>query len=1267
MIMKKFLKMLLCAAFSAGLFFAFSCSMNADDDSGSSNESDQNETLASNASETADTTVTTPISENTFTFGGYSFDLVSGTAGFNAEGDLVVTSPSDGIAAALTADQTTALAEKYSSTTGFYVEAQLVPTSSYTGNKNFGIAGLISSDKKNFSYAGVCNGIRNQLGELPNTPKGKQFGGLLSDTSYYGVDKWNTYYTIRYEYAADGTITGYVNGIQFCINGTTSYTPAENLSAYTSLAGIYAGNSFCMKSFKVGSLGTGLASVKVESSDSSMLTLAQSSSSGTSAKYLFLPNTLVETRAGGDEITYTPSAYKDNGETDEYTVESSSSAVTITKSDGYFTVKPVSKGTAVVTVKNSDSSAYRFISYTVLEAAVYTDTDYGTDAALYPANGAKGIYEDDYLSITFDDEPVLNSGNGSIEILDESGTVADTLVIGSDSETLYNTKIALKNFFVRKEGNSVYIKPHHNVLSNGKKYSVAIPKNVITGTLNGKPFTGFTPDASRWSFTTRAAYAPSSTSSLTVADHSSSVAADYRTVQSAIEHASSGAVITLEKGTYWEIIKYVGSNSLTINGNSDTTYGTDVVIKGVNCNLYNANTRTRCVIHWAGGDLVLKNLTMQNAYDRNTEGTAQSEALYFDNSASKLAAYNCSFKGFQDTLLSSGKCWFYKCYVEGDTDFIWGMADVFLLEDCKIVQLDTSADTKPSSASYIFETRVSNEANDLIGKGYVLLNCSVASLHPSSYFARRASPKTSSENYYDQVAIINTNFYGDLDCSAAKTDFLGWSTGNEPMYIAKDSNGNMNVGWKAYGGSGYTLDDSKAYAGTITDSVFTSEYSGRTVILNREYKKSTEKYVNCGSIWDLTSLETDFGASKDTSSLPSSSTVNGASGGYDLLALAQAATLAEKSDAAFADKDLQALTDGTSADGFVSWTNLLNFGAGYGVYTNAATITVKLAGSSVVTWTGSSYSNGTVTVTDSSSNIIVNAQATKETTDKTTQGFIYAGTNETTLTIAFSGGTYISAFTVAAVDGDEDTVTSFKVSGEDSVVLNKTVQYTTTVARKFLNTDSAAADTTVTWSSGDDTIATVDSNGLVTGVGAGSVNIKAVCGGIEVTKALTVNATSSTIVSSVTYDWTDNSVSYWTDSACTTAATGKYLQSSKGYITGNTTKVPAYVDASTGKLYSCGAYAQLNSTTIIRVPVSIGSVLTFTGFNAGYAAYCTVGGCKPSAQVSTWTATADGYVDVVATANGYINSISVTNVDTATDRGDITTAASLTIESFDGN
>ena len=69
----------------------------------------------------------------------------------------------------------------------------------------------------------------------------------------------------------------------------------------------------------------------------------------------------------------------------------------------------------------------------------------------------------------------------------------------------------------------------------------------------------------------------------------------------------------------------------------------------------------------------------------STATETQAEAIGFDSTGT-LSAYNCSFKSHQDTIRTSSKCWFYKCYVEGDVDFIWSerTGRVALFENCKI-------------------------------------------------------------------------------------------------------------------------------------------------------------------------------------------------------------------------------------------------------------------------------------------------------------------------------------------------------------------------------------------------------------------------------------------------------------------------------------------------------------------------------------------------------------------------------------------------------
>ncbi len=85
------------------------------------------------------------------------------------------------------------------------------------------------------------------------------------------------------------------------------------------------------------------------------------------------------------------------------------------------------------------------------------------------------------------------------------------------------------------------------------------------------------------------------------------------------------------------------------------------------------------------------------------------------------------------------------------------------------------------------------------------------------------------------------------------------------------------------------------------------------------------------------------------------------------------------------------------------------------------------------------------------------------------------------------------------------------------------------------------------------------------------------------------------------------------------------------------------VDATSGKLgVNNASWAQLNSGTIIGVPVSGPCEITVVGYSADY----TVNGNAATAETQTFTYEGEaGYVNVVATANTYIQSISTVHTE----------------------
>ena len=161
-----------------------------------------------------------------------------------------------------------------------------------------------------------------------------------------------------------------------------------------------------------------------------------------------------------------------------------------------------------------------------------------------------------------------------------------------------------------------------------------------------------------------------------------------------------------------------------------------------NADKINSGTRQPCFNVFCDGEtLNLVNLTLKNTADKATYG--QAETIYFnsDNGSNRLQLF---FLSEQDTILTKGVNWFYDCYIEGNTDFIWGYASACVFEVCEIHLV--------SDGSYIFQAR-----SPAGSRGYVLLNCDlITDTAGESFFARNGG----STDYCDTVSIVNCRISG---------------------------------------------------------------------------------------------------------------------------------------------------------------------------------------------------------------------------------------------------------------------------------------------------------------------------------------------------------------------------------------------------------------------------------------------------------------------------------------------------------------------------
>jgi pectin methylesterase-like acyl-CoA thioesterase len=326
--------------------------------------------------------------------------------------------------------------------------------------------------------------------------------------------------------------------------------------------------------------------------------------------------------------------------------------------------------------------------------------------------------------------------------------------------------------------------------------------------------------------------------------------------------------IDVAPGIYNELVNYqvrpINPNrTITINGTGNAPFGRDVVIQWANNEQMNPGGHTRASFRVSGINLVLKNISLINTTVRTGTGNWQAETLFFadgvpanlDARGLTVAAFNSSFLSYQDTIQTTGRAWFYRCYIAGDVDYIWGSSTAALFEKNELVSI---RDTVRDADAIIFVARTP-AVGGTIGKGYVLLDSTVTTRETVvTWFGRNPG---GSGVFYDQAAIINTNFVNEGFLS--RIGFSGWRLdGGRYQFLAGN---NEHVGWKIHGitleGQPFEVPAPLADTTVMTAALVEAEYSNRHSILNRVFNITSGVYQDLpqSAIWDISSLEEAFG------------------------------------------------------------------------------------------------------------------------------------------------------------------------------------------------------------------------------------------------------------------------------------------------------------------------------------------------------------------------------------------------------------------------
>jgi pectin methylesterase-like acyl-CoA thioesterase len=153
--------------------------------------------------------------------------------------------------------------------------------------------------------------------------------------------------------------------------------------------------------------------------------------------------------------------------------------------------------------------------------------------------------------------------------------------------------------------------------------------------------------------------------------------------------------------------------------------------------------------------LAMYNIDFINLYPQTVNTAALAADFYGNN----MAAYGCSFIGFQDTLLANkGTQVFSNCYVEGSIDFVWGFSTAYFYKS--VIATNTKG------ACVAAQGRVAGTASAYIFDScYVTYTSTYGSTFGASYLGRP---------YSIYSTVVYKNSYLDKHINAA--GWQVWST-----------------------------------------------------------------------------------------------------------------------------------------------------------------------------------------------------------------------------------------------------------------------------------------------------------------------------------------------------------------------------------------------------------------------------------------------------------------------------------------------------------
>jgi pectin methylesterase-like acyl-CoA thioesterase len=168
----------------------------------------------------------------------------------------------------------------------------------------------------------------------------------------------------------------------------------------------------------------------------------------------------------------------------------------------------------------------------------------------------------------------------------------------------------------------------------------------------------------------------------------------YTTLQAAINSIASGSSthirINIKAGTYPEKVTIASRTNLCLVGDSATT--TTLTYNDSNAGV--GSTSGSASVFVSANDFSAAQLTFANSYGSG------SQAVALRTTGQRQQFLDCRFVGYQDTLyVHSGTQYFRNCYVQGNTDYVFGGATA-ILQNCEVRNVEKgSAVAAPNTDS----------------------------------------------------------------------------------------------------------------------------------------------------------------------------------------------------------------------------------------------------------------------------------------------------------------------------------------------------------------------------------------------------------------------------------------------------------------------------------------------------------------------------------------------------------------------------------------